>query len=141
MKMFIAMLMGVLFFAGCADKGITLDDTNKIYTTRTGKVIEVRDVTIKAGSQGSMIGGIVGLIIGTQIGEGKGNVAATLGGGLIGSLLGAEAQTSGQQLVIELDDGSRITTIIKSSKERYFHKGDRVRLILDGRKIVEIEKI
>ena len=141
MKKILSILTLILLFAGCADKGYTLDETDRIYTTKTGVVVEVKDVTIEAGSAGSAVGGIVGLIIGTQVGEGKGNVAATLAGGLLGSLLGAKAALPGQQLVIELDDGSRITTVIKTSKERYFRPGDRVRLILDGRKIVNIELI
>jgi outer membrane lipoprotein SlyB len=140
-KKILSIIVLILFFAGCADKGYTLDETERIYTTVPGVVVEVKGVTIEAGSSGSAVGGIVGFIIGTQVGKGKGNVAATLAGGLLGSLLGAKAALPGQQLVIELDDGSRITTVIKTSKDRYFRPGDRVRLVLDGRKIVNIERI
>jgi len=141
MRKFVPLFVLLLFFWGCSHKGYTLDEANRIYVTKTGKVIAVKDITIEAGSQGSVIGGIVGLIIGTQIGKGRGNTAATLGGGLIGSLLGAKVSMPGQQLQIELDDGRIITTVIRVDKSSYFRVGDRVRLVLDGKRIVHIERI
>ena len=139
MKKLFALLLVTLFFAGCANRGYTLDNANRIYTTKYGRVIAVQDVTIKAGATGSAVGGVIGLIIGSQIGEGKGNVAATLGGGLLGSILGAQVDTPGQQLDIELDDGRTITTVIKTDSKHFFRPGDRVRLVLDGNKIVRID--
>ncbi len=139
MKKIFTLLLVSLFFVGCANRGYTLDNANRIYTTKFGRVIAVQNVTIKAGSSGSAIGGIIGLIVGSQIGEGKGNVAATLGGGLLGSLLGAQVDTPGQQLDIELDNGQTITTVIKTDSKHLFRPGDRVRLVLDGNKIVRID--
>ena len=137
---YILTLVFVFFFAGCANRGYTLDNANEIFQTRYGQIIAAKNVQIEAGSTGSMIGGVVGLIIGTQIGEGRGNAAATLGGGLIGSILGSKVPTPGQQLDIRFDDGSTITTVIKTDRNT-FHPGERVRLILDGNKIVRIERI
>ncbi len=137
---YILTLLLVTFFVGCANRGYTLDNADRIYQTRYGEIIAAKNVQIEAGSTGSVIGGIVGLIIGSQIGEGRGNTAATLGGGLIGSLLGAKVPTPGQQLDIRLDDGSTITTVIKAEKNS-FYPGERVRLILDGNKIVRIERL
>ena len=139
MRSILALLV-LTFFIGCADRGYTLDNANKIYQIRYGQIISAKNVQIEAGSAGSVIGGIVGLIIGSQIGEGKGNAAATLGGGLVGSILGAKVPTSGQQLDIRLDDGSIVTTIIRADG-RSFYPGERVRLVLDKEKILRIERI
>ena len=137
---YIMILLMVTFFVGCANKGYTLDNANRIYQTRYGQIIAAQNIQIEAGSTGSVIGGIVGLIVGSQIGEGRGNTVATLGGGLIGSILGSKVPTPGQQLDIRLEDGSTITTVIKVDSNS-FQVGQRVRLILDGNKIVRIERI
>ncbi|MRJ02103.1 MAG: glycine zipper 2TM domain-containing protein [Epsilonproteobacteria bacterium] len=128
----------LIFFSGCASRGYTFSDTNRIYETRYGTVLEAQRVTIKAGEGGAAVGGIIGLIIGSQFGKGKGNVAAAVGGGLLGSLLGANTATEGQQLRIRLEDGRVITTVIKTDRTHYFRAGDRVKLILDGNKIIDI---
>ncbi|MRI84236.1 MAG: hypothetical protein C6I00_07440 [Nitratiruptor sp.] len=135
----LALLLLVPLVQGCAPKGYTHANTNRIFRSVEGVVLEAREVTIKGGEEGATLGGIVGLIIGSQFGKGKGSVAAALGGGLLGSLLGAQASTRGQQLTIRLQDGSTITTVIKVDERHYFRSGDRVRLVLDGNKIVEIE--
>ncbi len=135
--------MGVLFFTGCTQmynsNEVALNDVNVVYTYKTGTVEGVKKVVIKDDGSGVMTGAVTGTVLGGLFGNGKGNVLTTLIGGLTGAYAGYEAdKANGEELYIKLDDGREIVAIVKGINIK---KGDRVRIVLDGNRIIRVEKI
>ena len=135
-------IIGV-FFSGCTQmynsNEVSLYDTNQILTYKTGVVEDVRKVIIKDDGSGVMIGAMSGTVLGSVFGKGKGNVLSTLIGGLTGALAGYELdKANAEELFIKLDDGRDIVVVVKGVDIK---KGDRVRIILKGSRIIRVEKI
>ena len=131
-----------IIFSGCAkmynSNEVSLRDVNKIYTYKSGVVTEVREVVIKDDGSGTMIGAVAGVVLGGLVGKGKGNVLATLVGGLTGVYAGNElSKANGKELYIELNDGSEIVVIVKGVD---IYVGDRVRVVMDGNKIIRVSR-
>ncbi len=133
----------VLIFSGCTQmynsNEVDLQNTNSLLTYKTGVVKDIRLVTIKDDGSGTMIGALTGTVLGGLFGNGKGNVLTTLGGGLAGAYAGTEIdKANAQELFIKLDNGRHIAVVAKGVS---IHIGDRVRLVLNGNKVVRVEKI
>ncbi|WP_456479615.1 glycine zipper 2TM domain-containing protein [Nautilia sp.] len=142
-KLLLIWTMGVLFFTGCTQmynsNEVALNDVNVVYTYKTGTVEGVKKVVIKDDGSGVMTGAVTGTVLGGLFGNGKGNVLTTLIGGLTGAYAGYEAdKANGEELYIKLDDGREIVAIVKGINIK---KGDRVRIVLDGNRIIRVEKI
>ena len=138
-------LFGIIaiIFSGCAkmhnSNEVSLSDVNRIYTYKNGVVIKTKEVVIKDDGSGTMIGAVTGTVLGSLVGEGKGNVLATLIGGLTGFYVGNKLGiANGKELYIRLDDGEEIVTIVKGVD---VNVGDRVRVVIDGNRIVRVEKL
>jgi len=132
-----------LVFSGCTklynSNEVSLSETNKILSYETGIVTSVRNVVIKDDGSGAVTGALAGSVIGSLFGNGKGNILSTLLGTLSGAYVGYESdKANAQELFIKLDDGRNVVAIVKGVK---IAPGDKVRLILDGGRIVRVEKI
>ncbi|HYD60677.1 MAG TPA: glycine zipper 2TM domain-containing protein [Noviherbaspirillum sp.] len=101
---------------------------------QTGRVTNVRDVTVRGGRPsgvGSFISTIVGGIAGSKIGSGNGSTVASIGGAVAGGLAGHHAEEAGKsnastELTVQLDSGeNRVFTI---EPEEVFRVGDAVRI-------------
>ena len=131
-----------MFFSGCTQmynsNEVSIADTNEILTYKTGFVEDVKKVILKDDGSGVMVGAISGTVLGGMFGRGKGNVLSTLIGGLTGAFAGYELdKANGEELFIKLDDGRNIVVVVKGVDIK---KGDRVRIIMNGSRIVRVEK-
>ena len=134
-------IVGIIF-SGCTkmynSNEVSLSDVNRVYTYKSGIVTKVRGVVIRDDGSGSMIGVVTGTVLGSFLGKGKGNTLATLVGGLTGVYAGNElGKANGKELYIHLDDGREIVTIVKGVE---INVGDKVRVIMDGNRIIRVEK-
>lgn len=142
-KLITALGLGVLLFTGCTQmynsNEVALSDVNVMYTYKTGTVQRVKKVIIKDDGSGVVTGAVAGTVIGSLFGNGKGNVLTTLLGGLAGAYAGYEAdKANGEELYIKLDDGRNIVAIVKGVN---IAAGDRVRVVIDGNRIIRVERI
>jgi len=131
-----------LIFNGCAkmhnSNEVSLSDVNRIYTYKSGVVTKVRGVVIRDDGSGAMIGAMTGTVLGSLVGKGKGNVLATLVGGVSGFYVGNElGKANAKELYIRLDDGREIVTIVRGAN---INVGDKVRIVIDGNRIIRVEK-
>ncbi len=145
MKKILALFAGVLvfIFSGCTQmynsNEVSLNDVNTVMSYKIGVVENVKKVIIKDNGTGLFVGAYTGTVLGSMFGRGKGNVLSTLIGGITGALAGYEIdKANAQELFIKLEDGKHIVVVVKGIK---FKKGDRVRIIMRGYKVVRVEKI
>ncbi len=139
-----AMVIGITFFAGCAPKGYTQADLGEVLVPYEGVVVSARAVKVEDSGAGAVLGGIIGAVVGHQIGGGSGRDVATVAGAITGAVIGDKlAHANAQELVIELDTGRKIATVVAIDPKRpfWFRPGDRVRLYLRGDRVVRIEPI
>jgi outer membrane lipoprotein SlyB len=142
-KTLMALGLGAVLFTGCTQmynsNEVALNDVNVMYTYKTGVVTGVKKVIIKDNGTGVMTGAITGTVLGSLLGNGKGNVLTTLIGGLGGAYAGYEAdKANGEELYIKLDSGKNIVAIVKGVN---IQPGDKVRIVINGRRIIRVEKI
>ncbi len=132
-----------LFLNGCSkmynSNEVSLSEVNEELTYQMGVVEDVKRVVIKDNGSGLFVGAYTGSVLGSMFGKGKGNILSTLVGGLSGAFVGyKEDKANGEELFIKLDDGRRVVVIVKGIDIK---KGDRVRLISNGKRIVRVEKV
>jgi outer membrane lipoprotein SlyB len=142
-KLFVFILGVFLFFSGCTQmynsNEVSLSDVNTELSFQTGVVTDVKKVVIKDNGSGVMVGAYTGTVIGSLFGHSKGNVLSTLLGGLAGAFVGYEAdKANAEELFIKLDNGRNVVVVVKGVD---INKGDRVRIIKRGYKIVRVERI
>ncbi len=140
----LGLLIGVFFLSGCAQRGYTTADVGAMMVSYEGEVISTRTVYLKDSGEGSILGAIIGAVIGHQIGGGSGRDVATAAGAVLGGVVGSKLnQSEGQELIIALDNGKEISTVVRIDPERpfYFKPGDRVRIFVRRGRIVKIEPI
>jgi outer membrane lipoprotein SlyB len=141
MKKILAALIALFLFSGCTQmynsNEVDLYETNGVYTYEKGVVTDTKLVVIRDDGSGTMVGSIVGTVLGSMFGKGKGNVLTTLAGGLTGAYVGNKLdKANGEELFIHLDDGRDIVTVVKGVN---FKKGDCVRVIFNGNRILRVE--
>jgi outer membrane lipoprotein SlyB len=118
---------------------VSLTDVNTELSYQTGVVEDVKHVVIKDDGSGVFVGAYTGTVLGSMFGRGKGNILSTLLGGLAGAFVGYEAdKANAEELFVRLDDGRKVVVVVKGVD---IHKGDKIRLIKRGSKIVRVEKI
>ena len=143
MKKLVFLLGILLIFSGCTrmynSNEVSLNEVDTVLTYKTGVVEDVKKVVIKDDGSGLFVGAYTGTVLGSMFGRGKGNILSTLIGGLTGAFVGYEAdKANAQELFIKLDNGKEIVVIVKGVD---IQKGDKVRLIMRGNKVVRVEKI
>ena len=132
-----------IFFSGCTQmynsNEVDLYETNQVLTYKTGIVEDIRRVVLKDNGNGVMVGAMSGTVLGSMFGRGKGNILSTLIGGITGAFAGYELdKANGEELFVKLDDGRDVVVIVKGVNIK---RGDRVRLIMNGNRIIRVEKI
>jgi len=140
-KIFLIALTFIL--SGCSQlynsNEVSINNTDEVLTYQTGIVQGVKKVIIKDNGSGTMIGAMSGTVLGSLFGNGKGNVLSTLIGGLTGALAGEEMdKANGEELFIKLDNGKNIVVIVKGVN---VVKGEKVRIIKNGYRIVRVEVV
>jgi len=138
-----ALFFSLLLFSGCTQmynsNEVALSDVNTELTYQTGVITGVRNVVIKDNGSGVAVGAYTGTVLGSMFGKGSGNILSTLIGGLTGAFVGYEGdKANAQELFVHLDNGRNIVVVVKGVN---LQKGDRVRIIKRGAKIVRVEKI
>ena len=145
LKLFLSssMLGAALLLGGCTQmynsNEVDLANTNEVLSYETGTVTDVKMVVIKDDGSGTMIGAITGTVLGSLFGNGKGNTLTTLAGGLAGAYVGNQLdKANAEELFIRLDNGKNIVVVAKGVDIR---RGDRVRIVLNGSRVVRVERI
>jgi len=141
MKKIIFAVFALFILSGCTQmynsNEVDLQEINGIYSYQKGKVTDTRLVKIRDNGTGTFIGALTGVVLGSMVGNGKGNTLATLAGGLGGAYVGNQLdKANGEELYIHLDNGRDIVTIAKGVS---FHRGDCVRVVFNGNKILRVE--
>ena len=142
-KYFLGLGIVAILLSGCTkmynSNEVSIANTNEVLSYETGTVTAVKMVIIKDNGSGTLVGAYTGAILGSLFGEGKGNILSTLIGGLTGAYAGNKLdKANGEELFIKLDNGKNIVVIAKGVKIK---KGDKVRLIMNGYRVVRVEKI
>jgi len=142
-RVFFSLSICALIFSGCTQmynsNEVAMNDVNVMYSYKTGVVESVKKVIIKDNGSGMMAGALTGAVLGSLFGKGKGNTVTTLLGGLTGAYAGYQAdKANGEELYIRLDDGRNVVAIVKGVN---IQPGDRVRVVVDGNRIIRVEKL
>ena len=139
------LILGIIaiLLSGCTQmynsNEVSLTNTNEVLSYETGTVTDIKMVIIKDDGSGTLVGTYTGTILGSLFGGGKGNILSTLIGGLTGAYAGNKLdKANAQELFIKLDNGQNIVVIAKGVN---IHIGDKVRLIMNGNRVVRVEKI
>lgn len=139
-KFLMSVLVGSLFFSGCATRGVNEVDPDAVnyeLSYQVGTIESVKPVVIKDNGTGTFIGAISGIVLGSMVGKGKGNTLATLAGGLGGAYAGNQlGKANALELSVLLDDGRRIVVIAKGKD---FYKGERVRIVKHNGRVYSVE--
>jgi len=141
MRLFFFIILTLLMVSGCAPKTneVSYEATQHILRSQTGVVQEVRYVKIEDQGSGGLIGAVAGAVLGSMIGKGKGQLLSSLAGGLAGAYVGNEiSKANGEELVVFLDNGEEIVVVVPGTK---IYPGDRVRIIMDGNRVVRVERV
>ncbi len=137
-----ASMISIPMISGCAQKGPEYDASSyqSIKHIQIGTVISERAVVIKDDGKGSFIGAITGVVLGSFVGGGRASSLGALGGGLAGAYAGSEAgKANAEELTVELDDGDIVVIVVKG--EATYKTGDRIKIIKDGNKVANVEKL
>ncbi len=137
-------LFALLAFSGCAPKGYTQADIGEVLVPYEGVVVSARAVEVQDSGAGAILGGIIGAVLGHQVGGGSGRDVATVAGAITGAVIGNKlAHANAQELIVKLDNGRKIATVVAIDSKRpfWFRRGDRVRLYLRGDRVVRIEPL
>jgi len=141
-KIVLGLGVSLVLFSGCAtNNGPEYDGRSykQIKRVDTGVVLQSRPVTIKDDGTGKFLGAVIGAILGSTVGGNSGKTLAVLGGGLVGGYAGNEiGKANALELTIELDNGE---TIVVVAKHNDIIAGDRVRIIKDGNKASQVDRI
>ncbi|WP_373035255.1 glycine zipper 2TM domain-containing protein [Sulfurimonas sp.] len=136
------LLASAIVFSGCAtNKGPEYEgrNYNQIKRYEIGTVLESRPVVITDEGSGKFFGAIIGTVLGSLVGRSSGRVLATLGGGIAGYYAGSEiAKANGEELTIRMDYDEDIVVVIKGNR---FKSGDRVKIIMDNNRVVQVDRV
>ena len=136
------LLSATLLITGCARNDVPEydgKDYRQVKKYDTGVVTSSRPVVITDSGIGKFLGAIIGVVLGSTMGSGDGKTLTMLGGGLVGSYAGSEiAKANAQELTVTLDNGENVVVVIKGTK---IESGDRVKIIKDGNKVAQVDRI
>ena len=130
-----AAALAIALLSGCASAPPpAVMSTEGSTVVQTGRVTQVRDVTVRGGRTsgvGSFIGTILGGVAGSKIGSGNGSTAAGIGGAIAGGVAGQRAEEAGK-----VNASTEVTVLLDSGENRVyrvdagepFRTGDTVRV-------------
>jgi len=137
-----AVFSGVLMLSGCGSTGpgyVSPGATEYVSTADVGTVKSVRYVKVQDNGAGALVGAAIGAVLGHQVGHGSGKDLATLGGGLAGAYVGNQvAAANAQELTVRLDRGQTVVVVAKGTR---FHPGERIRIVRQGSRVVNVEPL
>nr|WP_321265718.1 glycine zipper 2TM domain-containing protein [uncultured Sulfurimonas sp.] len=143
MKIVYASVLSLFLLGGCATNSgpeYNGNSYNQIKRYDIGRVVSQRPVVISDDGSGKFLGAIIGTVLGSTIGRGSGTTLAMLGGGLAGGYAGNEVgKANAEELSVELDNGDMVVVVVKG--QEHFDVGDRVKIIKDGNKVAQVDKI
>ena len=142
-KLLLIFTVLIFGFQGCSEKIYSSNEVGAIQVSYEGTIVRIDPVKVQGRGVGNLIGAIIGGVIGHQIGSGSGNALATMGGTIAGSIAGEGADyVDGYKLTIDLDNGQRVTTILKKEDmgNAVYNPEDRVKVFVAGNRITEVEK-
>lgn len=138
-----AALMWIPMMNSCAtNKGPEYggNSYDNIKRFQIGTVIAERPAVVKDDGTGTFIGAISGAVLGSFIGGGRASSLGALGGGLAGAYAGSEAgKANAEELTVELTTGEIVVIVVKG--EKVYQIGDRIKIIKDGNKVADIQKL
>ncbi len=141
-KVLISSVVVGLIFSGCAKSNVPEYDGrsyNQVKKFDIGTVLSQRAVIIKDTGSGGFFGAIIGAVVGSTLGGGVGKTFTTLGGGIAGKYAGSEmGKANATELSVVLENGENIVVVAKG---KIFEVGDRVRIIKDGNRVAQVDKI
>jgi len=139
-KLLVTILVGSLFFSGCATRGVNEVDASAVnyeLSYEVGVVQNIKPVVIKDDGTGTFIGAITGMVLGTLVGKGRGNTLATLAGGLGGAYVGNQlGKANAQELSVALESGRNVVVLAKGTK---FYVGQRIRIVKRNGRVYSVE--
>ena len=142
-KLVLVLFFSLFILSGCATNGgpeYDGDSYSLIKHYEIGRVTAIKPVVVKDSGIGTFIGALVGAVVGSTMGKGNGSTLMSLGGGLAGAYAGSEiGKANAQELSVRLDDGDNVVVVVKG-KDAY-SVGDRVKIIKDGNKVDNVERL
>lgn len=131
-----------LLLSGCTDPNVPQYSGagyERIKSYEIGTVEDARPVVISDDGMGTFLGALVGTVVGSTMGGGRGSALTTLAGGLGGAYVGSQvAKANATELSVVLDSGRRIVVVVKG---KHFQRGDRVKIITDGNRALQVYKL
>lgn len=143
-KLLLIFTVVIFGFQGCSEKIYSNGEVGAIQVSYEGTIVRMDPVKVQGKGVANLIGAIIGGVIGHQIGSGSGNALATMGGTIAGSIAAESADyVDGYKVTIDLDNGQRVTTILKKEDmgNALYNPNDRVKVFVAGARIIEVEKI
>ena len=141
-KTVVSVLTGMMLLSGCAtNEGPEYSGTNydQIKHYEIGVITQERPVVITDDGSGAFFGAIVGAVLGSTIGSGNGSTLAALAGGVGGYYAGKEiGKANGDELTVKLENGQSVVIVVKG---KHLTIGDKIKIIRDGSKIAQVDKI
>ena len=138
-----AVMIWIPMMNGCAtNEGPEYDGRSydNIKRFQIGTVVAERPVVVKDDGKGTFIGAISGVVLGSFIGGGRASSLGALGGGLVGAYAGGEVgKANAEELTVELSTGEVVVIVVKG--EKIYKIGDRIKIIKDGNKVADIQKL
>ena len=132
----------VIGFSGCAtNEGPEYDGStySQIKQYEIGIIEKERPVVLSDDGTGAFLGALIGAVVGSTLGSGSGSVLASLGGGVGGYYAGKEiGKANADELTVKLDNGKHIVIVVKGKD---LTVGDKIKIIRDGQKVAQVEKI
>lgn len=126
-----------LLAAGCTSSRGTMyakHDTQRAWTVRDAKVVQVVEATIEghSGVIGTYGGGYVGHSLGRTVGAGTGASIAGAVGAVAGAVVGRQAEKTATQqkaweLLVEVDNGGETLAVVQPADQN-FEAGEKVRI-------------
>ncbi len=142
LKSIVMIFIGILLLNGCSSNSEPQYDGSsyeKIKSFDFGRVIASRGVVVSDDGSGAFFGSLIGAILGSTIGSNTGSVLMSLGGGIAGRAAGKEvAKADANELTVELTNGETIIIVVKDETIKV---GDKIRIIKEGNKVAQIDKI
>jgi outer membrane lipoprotein SlyB len=132
----------LIILAGCAtNEGPTYDGNSytQVKNYDIGVIIKERPVVISDNGNGAFLGALIGSVLGSTLGQGTGNTLASLAGGVGGYYAGKEiGKANGDELTVKLENSKHIVVVVKG---KHLNIGDKIKIIRDGNKVAQVEKI
>ena len=141
----VAIIASLAVLTGCAQSGLSgtsysRGDARVVQNVQFGSIVSVTPVMIEAdglsgqGLIGAGAGAIIGGILGNKVGGGSGRQIAQVAGAVGGGIAGQHAEraiqkTQGEEITVQLANGSVISVVQAVTPGHSFRPGHQVKVI------------